>query len=419
MKVETLTPVVAAAPGSRAHWRLRVENDSPGPLGYRLDIVGFDPAHVLQPPPSPPLAPGGSAEVDLELLIPEAFAAGQHSIAVEVVPDRAGVKPVIAAVTVTVGTIGDIALAVVPSTIRAHRRASFKVDIDNRSNRDVDLQLEGEGPDLEIRMRPDRVMMRPGERVRTGGRVKGPRQLFGEPVQRSLTIAARSRSAPAYAPATFQQRPTFPRGMRSLIAVLLIVGIWGGALGAGYLWWQSRSENAAEPTGAELVDTDGDGVPDTPGNVLVDTNGDGQPDTLASVVAENVAVNGPAKGPPQPGSSAQKSRAVLGGTVQAGDTADPSGVDVTLTPIELGAAPPAGATPVGLAKTEAFSGGKVWPARFGLYDPVIRSGVRRTQSVASTTTTDQRGAWLFGSVPVGQSYEVSFSAPGSTPSPSS
>ena len=122
-------------------------------------------------------------------------------------------------------------MAVVPSTMRAHRRASFRLDIDNRSNRVVDLELDGAGPDLDVRLRPDRVVLRPGERVRTSGRVKGPRHITGEPLQHSLTVTARSSSAPSYAPATFQQRPLLPKGLRSLVAILLIVGIWAGALG--------------------------------------------------------------------------------------------------------------------------------------------------------------------------------------------
>lgn len=415
MRVETLTPVVAAAPGARARWRIRVENDSTVPVGYRLRVIGFDAANVLQPPPRAPLDAGSSDELDLELLIPEAFAAGHHSIAIEVTPDRAGVAPVIAAVTVTVGSIDDVALAVVPSTIRARRRATFRVDIDNRSNEPRELELEADSAALEIRMQPDRVLLQPGERVRTTGRIKGPRHLVGEPRQHSLTVAARSKSAPSYAPATFQQRALFPRGLRTMIGVLLIVAIWGGALGAGFLWWQSRDDE--EPAAAaELVDTDGDGVRDTPADQLVDTDGDGVPDTMAAVVAEQVAA-GTALGDPQPGGSDVPTRTSMGGTVAAADGGQAPDVDVTLTPIDVGAPLPEGATQLGfrngqLREVEPVTAAKFWPARFGRYQPDIRSGYRQTQSVPDATATDERGVWFFGSLSVGQSYEVSFSRPG-------
>ncbi len=413
MKVETLTPVVAAAPGTRALWRVRVENDEAGPLGYRFRIIGFDPDHVLAPPPTPPLAPGEADEVALELAVPEGYAAGHHSIAVEVIPDRAGSASVIAAVTVTVGRIDEVALAVVPSTIRARRRASFRLDIDNRSTAPVDLDLAGEGPGLDVRLRPGSLVLQPGERVRTKGRVKAPRLFTGEPRQHSMIVTARSRSAPSYAPATFHQRPLFPNGIRSMLAVLLVVAIWAGALGAGYLWWDSRHDTEQQ-AGPELVDTDGDGVVDTPADQLIDTDGDGVADTLAAVVAEEVAA-GAEQTPPQPGGSDRPTRTVLGGTVQSGDSGEPEGVAVTLTPSDLGSATtPTG--PVGFANPAAADDGdgpaKVWPARFGLYEPLSRSDIRRTQSVPSSTTTDAQGAWLFSDVAIGRPYEVSFSRPG-------
>ena len=415
MRVETLTPVVEAAPGARARWRLRVENDGRVPVGYRLRVIGFDPANVLQPPPRGPLDAGASDELDLELLIPDAFAAGHHSIAIEVTPDRPGVAPVIAGLTVTVGTIDDIALAVVPSTIRARRRARFRVDIDNRSNEVREVELEADSAELSIEMQPDRVVLQPGERVRTTGRIRAPGHFVGDPRQHSLTVAARSRSAPAYAPATFQQRALFPRGLRTMLAMLLIVAIWGGALGAGYLWWTSRQDESAET--APLVDTDGDGIVDTPGDQLIDTDGDGQPDTVAAVVAEQVAA-GDQQEPPQPGGSGLPTRTSMGGTVAA-DGGQATGVDVTLTPIDVGAPPPEGATVLGfrngvLQEVDGSGGsaGKVWPSRFGRYEPVTSTGVRQTQSVPDITATDERGVWFFGSVAVGQSYEVSFSRPG-------
>ena len=52
MKVDTLTPVLDAAPGERATCRLRIENTESAPLAYRLRVIGFDDAQVLRPPPT-------------------------------------------------------------------------------------------------------------------------------------------------------------------------------------------------------------------------------------------------------------------------------------------------------------------------------------------------------------------------------
>ena len=117
MRVDALTPVLRAAPGERATCRLRIENTDAGPLSYGLRVVGFDENQVLRGPPTGPLASGSVEEVELEFLIPDAYAAGHHSVAVEVTPDRPGSAPVIAGVTVAVGQIDDVAMAVVPSTV--------------------------------------------------------------------------------------------------------------------------------------------------------------------------------------------------------------------------------------------------------------------------------------------------------------
>ena len=117
-------------------------------------------------------------------------------------------------------------------------------------------------------MSPDRVRLRPGDRVRTDGRVKAPRHLVGEPRQHSLTVTARSRSAPSYAPATFHQRPLFPRSLRTLLAVVTVLAVWLAALGAGFWWWTTRDDEEPSQATAPLVDTDGDGIAETPGDQL-------------------------------------------------------------------------------------------------------------------------------------------------------
>ena len=408
MRVDALTPMLSAAPGERSTCRLRIENTETSPLAYGLRVVGFDESQVLRPPPTGPLPAGASEEVALEFVIPDAFAAGHHSVAVEVTPNRPGSAPVIAAITVTVGTIDDVAMAVVPSTIRGRRRGRFRLDIDNRAATTIELDLAGDGPDVAVRLLPDRVVLRPGERVRTSGKVKAPQHLVGEPRQHSFTVTARSRSSPSYAPATFHQRPLLPRGLRSLIAVLLVVAIWAAAIGAGYLWWTNRHED--EPVAAALVDTDGDGIVDTPGDQMVDTDGDGVPDTLAAVVAAEVAAAADAPGPPQEGGSDLPTRTVVTGTIKAGETGDDAGIVATLTPMDLGAQPAQPAalrSPVGPLPTAA----KLWPQRFGRYQPGGGIGVRQTESVVSTASGPD-GAWQFADVAIGQHYELSFAKEG-------
>ncbi len=411
MKVDALTPVLRAAPGERARCRLRIENDDAGPLSYGLRVVGFDENHVLRPAPNGPIAAGTAEEVELEFLIPDAFAAGHHSIGVEVTSARPGSAPVIAGITVSVGQIDDVAMAVVPSTVRGRRRGKFRLDLDNRSWDTIDVELGGEGPDLRVTLRPDRVELRPGDRIRTSGKVKGPRHLVGDPLQHSFTVTARSKSAPSYAPGTFHQRSLLPRSLRTLLAALLLVGIWAGVLGAGVYWWMERDEGGPTANLVQLVDTDGDGVADTPADQLIDTDGDGVPDTLASVVAAEVAAGG--GGEPQAGGSGLPTRTVVGGTVKAGETGDDADVRVTLSPIDLATTPEGADLPTPAGESRGFTSlpEQTPPEQAPPTDQPGVSSARQTVSVESTATGPD-GAWLFADVPIRQTYELNFALEG-------
>ncbi len=276
------------------------------------------------------------------------------------------------------------------------------------------------------------------------GRVKGPWYWTGDPRQLAFTVTATNRSAPSYAPATFNQRSLLPNSLRTLMILLMIVAVWAAALGAGYLWLREGDDDNASDAAlidtngdgvpdtpgdqlvdtngdgivdtpvSELVDTDGDGVPDTPGDQLVDTDGDGVPDTPAAEVAELVANGGDAgdangNDDDNGGSEPRPTHTVVGGTVKAGDTEEAAGVLVTLSPLELGQEPNAAAGLVGGAGESRPV--KLWPARFGRHIVPGTAPTRQTLSIVSDATGPD-GAWQFGDVALGQRYEVNFAKAG-------
>ena len=208
-------------------------------------------------------SPAGAAEeVALEFVIPDAFAAGHHSVAVEVVSDRPGVRA---------GDRRRHGHRRHDRRRRDRRRAvddprptgaarSGSTSTTGRTGRSTSSS-PARAPTSTIRLRPDRLVLRPGERVRTAGKVKGPRHLVGEPLQHSMTVTARSASAPSYAPATFQQRPAVPA--RAALAARRAARrrrSGPARVGAGVpVVGQPPRRGGATPP-AELVDTDGDGL---------------------------------------------------------------------------------------------------------------------------------------------------------------
>jgi hypothetical protein len=397
---------IAAAPGSTAVCRVWVLNDTSSPANYRARIVGLG-----DHPTSPPaqfgiVAPGDRHGLDLPIQLPDDFPAGEHELAVEVTSDRPGDRPVLSRITVRVGAIDDITMAVTPSTTRGRRSGKFHVDVHNRDDLAIEVALHGEGPELAVDLVPPVLVVPAQSKVRARGRVRGPRRILGDPIQHQLTISATSTSAPAYASATYLQKPLLPRTLRLMTVMLVILGLWVGVLAAGVTWWRDREQASRQPT-APLVDTDGDGKPDTRADVMLDTNGDGKPDTLAAAVAEKVAADAAAT-PPETPIDERRVTTIIAGTVKAGETGDNAGITVTRTEIELGGPTNPRATLIGSRSAPA---GKLWPARFAVHRSATASGVAQTESVRSTTS-DVDGAWQFGGVPIRQSYELHFAKVG-------
>ena len=161
-----------------------------------------------------------------------------------------------------------------PSTVRGRRRGRFHVDIDNRADDTVDLELRGEGPGLDVKLKPERLRLYPGPGSGRAGECVVRGISTGERRQHAFTVTATQPVAelrPGDVPAAFAAPPT---RLRTLLVVLTVVAVWAAALGAGYLWLQQRDD--AEPDAdVGLIDTNGDGCPDTPADELVDTDGDG------------------------------------------------------------------------------------------------------------------------------------------------
>lgn len=410
MKVLTTTPFLSGAPGEAVTCRVRVENDSDLASAYEIRVLGFDADHVLIPDGAPVLPAGGVAEVDLRLLIPDAIPPGNHAVGVEVRSARRPDAGSLASVTVSVGSLDRLLLTVNPSSVRGHRSGRFWVDVLNRDREPVELQLAGDATDGEVRITPAIVRVEPNQRVRARGRVTGPLRFFGDPRQLPFTVSARGRSAPVYAPATYQQRPLFPRPLRAFLAILLAIALWASALGAGVWWWANRGDDT-EPSAeaVELVDVDGDGVAETPADQLVDTDSDGVPDTPAAQAAAAAAAAAAEDGGEAGEGEALPTFTLINGTVKAGETGQNDGVLVTLTPITLGGEPSPAA--VGFRGAEAVQATKLWPARYGVSATSGLTSVRQTETLTDLSEGAD-GAFVIPDVLIRQTYEISFAKPG-------
>ncbi len=420
MKIDLLDPVVAAAPGETAVCRVRVHNDTTGPSAYRLRVVGLNAQTVEYPLGFDPLPSGGEASFDVGLMVPASFAAGSHSLAVEVISDRRGERPVLAGMTVEVSSIQKVAMRINPSTIRGRTRGRFQVEIDNGESRMVELDLTGlDAKNLTVTFARSHVRLRPGDAVAIPATVKGKRHLTKGPINHTLTIAAESNSAPLYADAAFKQAPILPSRFRSGIAIIAFLSLWAAILGAGAYWIAHHNSSKKPAANAALIDTNGDGIADQPLGSLPTANTTGTGGATGGAAAGGAAAPGAGGGAGAGGAGATSTdvvatTTVISGTVKAGTTGDDSGVTVTLTPATLGGANKSPAEQAALDRGDAgpHRAAKIWPAFYN------RAG--STTGVADNVTTvsidsvqsSLKGAWSFANVLIHDNYEVKFSKPG-------
>ena len=457
-RLTTHTPTIGAAPGESVIGRVEIHNDGASDAIYTVVVVGLAPGAVtglIAPTQLRVPVPAGSSVVsDIVVVVPRTLGVGQHAAAFEATSSRPSDRAALTPFTVSIQSVSRVELIAHPSTIRARRKANFHLDVSNNEPMPVEVELIGEAPDVAVSFTPSMLLLQPGQRVVTKGRIKGPRRVSGESTQHNILITARGRASTTSVTAAYVQRPLFAHRLRMAVAALTVIALWLTAIGGALLWLSNRDDGtdaATELVGVDTngdgipdafrdarnrpviaTDTNGDGIPDTfvdaDGNLITgtDTNGDGIPDTLVDANGKPlkaIDTNGDGKpdtlsnGSPLPGKNQETTApesqpTILRGTVQIDGS--PTTVAIALTPIELGAAPAPAAAPIGLRSAQPSEPeGKIWSARTATLNDLLGSTTRRTVAIApDQTVPGADGVWLFNGVLQGQSYEVSFSSPG-------
>ncbi len=449
--VEAVTASVLARPGSIVPCTVRVHNDGASPLRFTVRVVGLGEDVAAQPVPWEPLAPGGVLDIEVPVVVPDAMVAGEHSVAIEVsvdaaltgaggpprsTPGRRPMKPTVAMapMIVKVGSLEQVLLRTKPSVVRGRFRARFELEVINRREDAVTVDLAAETPGLRVEFQPTTVVVPPGDTALVAARVSGSHHWVGDDRQHIVNIEGSGSAVPSYTRVVFRERPVLARGLRGFAAALVVLSLWAGVLGGAAFWLAKRDTSST--TAANFADVNNDGKPDAPGT---GTGTDGAPDAGGSDGGE-AGAPGAAPGT-DPKADKGPTSSTLRGTVKAGDTGDDSGVLVTLTsvapsldPADAGA--PATVTSVttagflgspivddesrsllsvalgfasrvGLvAEGRIATGGKFWPARYGTYTGSQLVDGRATVSV--TAGSLPAGTWTIDDVPLRRSYEVSF-----------
>ena len=426
--MELLTATLDAAPGEVLAAMVRVQNTSTLPLTYRATPIGLgdDLGDVWK---AQALVVPANSVVDLpvQIPVPPSFGIGNHAVAIEV--DTGAGMPVLLPLTLAIASVERVELRATPSPMRGRRKVKFVLDVVNREPHTVQLVLEADTPDVDVRFETPTMTLAPGQHSWTRARVRGPRKLVGDTTQHNLKLVARGRAASSSIAVPYVQRPVFVYRLRSAVAVVAVLSLWMGAMvlvSQRYVFNKTNDDVSAETTNdVELAGDDGS-VP-TPGAVDAGTD-DGSDGTAETGDASDDS--GDAGGGDASASDESGGAGAGDGTGEAGSpdgtegpTADTpvevrgtldvvgGSIDgVTITPALMSLKNVAELDPnvTSFAATSRQEPRKIWSAR-GIIAPVEPVTLAQTEPIpAGDFAPDSDGIWALPLAPR-QAYELAFS----------
>ena len=232
MRVELLTPRVEVSPGSDCRVELEVYN-----TGEVIDSVTSRVGYPFDSESGPALSlfPESGGPMTVSFRVPDDFAAGSHTVPIEVASTFQHDDVAVAQLQLEVTPVVSATLGLTPSDITAGKRAKFAVDVANTGNVPLDLTLTGNDLErvLRFRFEPLFVHVEPGETVHASGIAVGKRPFFGSPVSRQLTVLAWGTNVDLSVPGRFVQKPRIPKGALTVVALAAVILIWAAVIVAG------------------------------------------------------------------------------------------------------------------------------------------------------------------------------------------
>ncbi len=229
MRLKVEPDVVALAPGDVTDLLVRVHNDGEDACTPLLQVRGVDPDDVMLPTEIVAVPAGSVMTAVVRVRAAVDAIPGDQRIAVAAEDLEGGQGTVSATTVLRIGARPDVAVEVDPVATVGRRGAKALTVLRNRSDRRLQVDLEGRGEGVRVSFRPARVTLDPGEtrRVRTRMR-RAQRSWFGE-IRHGAVITARGIGAPASTTATFTQKPSVPRPAVRGLAALLALAVWVAA----------------------------------------------------------------------------------------------------------------------------------------------------------------------------------------------
>lgn len=242
-----------ATPDNPVSLQVRIYNAARIVDEFVVSVVGLDASWVATDPPSLSLLPDSEGTVRVTMTIPRdaPLPAGERVIGIKVTSIGSSGSSRVEELRLDVAAVSESGLVAEPQLVRGGRSSHFRLEVDNRGNHPLSLELEGQDPESVVRFRfaPPQLEIPPHELGFAQMKASAPRALTGSDVQRALTVHARGGETALSAQVTFAQKPWLSRGLLMALPVLLLLA--GLAVGVACGTGNCPGGGAAEPAAAE------------------------------------------------------------------------------------------------------------------------------------------------------------------------
>ena len=228
MRTEVATSHLRVTPGVSAVLDVEVTNTADVIDGVTATINGLDPAWVSLVVPVLSLFPEMSSTLSLRIDLPKNCLAGEYLVSVHVASIIEADRFSDHEFWLSVDPLSEASLVMHPSVVVGGSDATFYADVTNEGNVTNELIIGtlDETRVLTSVATPATVSVPPGETHSVQIEVHGKRPFFGQPATRSLKITVTGDDIALEAPATFTQKPRIPRGVLTILILVLIIALW-------------------------------------------------------------------------------------------------------------------------------------------------------------------------------------------------
>jgi hypothetical protein len=253
---------VTVRPGALTVIEVEVGNTADVIDGVTARVEGIDPSWVHLPTPVLSLFPDSTGVLPVHVRFPPTTVVGDYLVVITVESTIDATRRSTHDLWLHVDPVEAASLRLRPSVVTAGSSGRFGAIVANEGNVQIDFTMSAldETRVLDTSVQPLTLTVPPGTEAVAEITVSGKRPWFGQPLARTVQVAADTPTLQLRALATFNQKPRIPRGLLTLLTLAGIIALWSFIFlfGVGLLRGQD------DPAKAVAANFNEGGVQDVP-----------------------------------------------------------------------------------------------------------------------------------------------------------